>query len=111
MRKNRHSVVAAAAMAALLGSMSRAATLNWDADGVAPVNGDSGTWDTASSRWEDGAGNYTTWSNLNPDTAVFGGTAGTVTLAESITATTITFNSSNYVIDLGTNNLTVTGMT
>ena len=87
-----------------------AATLTWNADGVAgDPTGGTGTWDTASSLW-DNAGTMTTWSSATPDSALFGGTAGTVTLGGAITAGTLTFNTASYVLDLGANALTFTSL-
>ncbi len=100
-----------AAVAAALASSSNApaAVLAWDADGALPLSGGSGPWNTTSALWTADAGaSFTTWSNANPDSAVFGGTAGTVTLAEAITAGSLTFNTSSYVIDLNGSNLTQT---
>lgn len=78
-----------------------AATLVWDADGTsgAPTGG-TGQWDTASLLWDDG-GTITTWNNATPDSAVFGGSAGDVTLAEPITAATISVDTAGYAL-LGT---------
>ena len=78
-----------------------AASLVWDADGVsgAPVGG-SGVWNTSSALWDDG-GTMTAWNNATPDSALFGGTAGTVTLAAPIIADTIAFNTAGYAL-LGT---------
>jgi autotransporter-associated beta strand protein len=61
-------------------------------------------------RWFDGTNNVL-WNNATPDDAVFGSTAGTVSLGESITAQTITLNSQAYVIDLNGFNLTINGTT
>jgi fibronectin-binding autotransporter adhesin len=92
---------------------AHATVLNWDADGVTPVNGGSGTWNTTNLRWEDSTnpGTYVNWNNATPDSAVFGGTAGTVNLGEAITAAAVSFNTANYILDLSGNNLTVTGAT
>ena len=37
--------------AVVLSSTALAQSLQWDANAIAPVNGGSGTWDTAASRW------------------------------------------------------------
>jgi autotransporter-associated beta strand protein len=109
MRKNAKKVLAAAVMAvAFAGSSANATALNWDADGVTPVNGGTGTWDTSSPRWEN-AGVYSTWNNGTPDDANFGASAGTVTLGTAITAGSMSFTANPYVIDLNGNNLTVNG--
>ncbi|MCS7306278.1 MAG: autotransporter-associated beta strand repeat-containing protein, partial [Thermoguttaceae bacterium] len=81
----------------------------WDADGTAPVNGGSGTWNTTSPLWTDlpSGGTYGTWSNAANMTAHFAGTGGTVTLAEPITARALGFYTGGYTI-AGTNTLTLT---
>jgi autotransporter-associated beta strand protein len=78
---------------------SRAAeTLTWQANGS--TAGGAGTWDTQALKWNAGpnspANQY--WSNSWNDTAVFGGTGGTVTLASPISAGRMTFNSTGYTI-------------
>ncbi len=87
-----------------------AATYYWD-DGTVTVNGASGggtgTWTVGAAGWEDGS-SAQNWADSND--AVFGGTAGTVTLGGAITAGTLTFNTANYVLDLGANALTFTSL-
>jgi fibronectin-binding autotransporter adhesin len=100
-----------ASVAAILATVmpATAATLAWDADGVAPVNGGSGLWNTSALTWTpDAGGSYSMWNNGAPDSAIFGGTSGTVTLAEAIVASSLTFNTSSYVIDLNGSDLTQT---
>lgn len=63
--------------------------------------GGSGNWDTATANWSGGV-----WNNGALDTAVFGGTAGTVSLTQPITAGGLFFQSSGYVIDGNTLTLT-----
>lgn len=58
----------------------------------------SKTWDTSASNWGTRSGGpytTTTWNNATPDSAVFEGTVGTVTLGEPITVKNITFTSKN----------------
>src|SRR5688500_6375497 len=100
MVKHRKIAVAAALVAAGLTATSlSAATLAWDPDGTAPVNGGSGTWNTSSAFWTaDDGGSYTNWSNATPDSAIFGGTAGTVSLGSAITAAALTFDANDYII-------------
>jgi fibronectin-binding autotransporter adhesin len=85
-------------------------TLNWDAGITGGPGGGTGTWDTTSMAWFDGTNNVL-WSNATPDDAVFGGTAGTVSLGTAITTQTVLLNSQNYVIDLNGFNLTINGTT
>jgi len=74
------------------------ATLTWDPDAVvgAPYGG-VGTWDTSASVW-DNAGVLQAWNNGSLDTALFGGTVGTVTLGAPITAGGLIFNSNGYSV-------------
>ncbi|WP_395736178.1 beta strand repeat-containing protein [Prosthecobacter sp.] len=67
-----------------------AATFYWDSDGSVSGNnavlgtnlGGTGTWDAASLLWYNALNNTDgSWPNVTSDTAVFYGTAGTVTLA------------------------------
>jgi fibronectin-binding autotransporter adhesin len=70
----------------------------------------TGTWDTAATNWGSSQGGpYTgsTWSNATPDSAVFEGVAGTVTLGEAITAAGLTFDVDGYT--LTANTLTLSG--
>src|SRR5438045_6186027 len=101
MRTNRKAILMAAVMAAGLATQSlRATTLTWDADAAGSLLGGTGTWDTVTALWTPDGVSYVTWSNSNPDSPVFGGTAGTVTLAEPITTSGITLNTTNYDLDL-----------
>ena len=89
--------VAACLLVACLAQNSLAVNFNWD--------GGSGNWNTTDTNWNSGG----TWTDGN--TAVFGGTAGTVTLTENIQVEAgagITFNSPGYTIDVGSNQLTWT---
>ncbi|OYV01069.1 MAG: hypothetical protein CFE26_23300, partial [Verrucomicrobiales bacterium VVV1] len=54
-----------------------AATLTWDASGIAttaPTDG-AGTWDTSAVNWNNGSGDVA-WPNTNADIAVFGSLNG-----------------------------------
>lgn len=80
-------------------SVTQAATYNW--------NGSSGDWDTTTANWT-GAG--TIWTNTGTDNdAVFGGSAGTVTLTTGISASDLTFNTTGYTVQ--SNTLTLNGTT
>ena len=87
---------------------AQAATYYWD-DGSVTVDGASGggtgTWTVGAAGWEDGS-IAQNWANSND--AVFGGTAGTLTLGGAITAGSITFNTAGYLLDTGANALTAT---
>ncbi|KRC81464.1 hypothetical protein ASE13_03470 [Sphingomonas sp. Root241] len=109
-----------AAVALALPSIAHAqdANRNWDANGTAVGNGGTGTWSTnpvpANQTWSpnsDGvSGPYTVWDNTLLDNAIFGGTAGTVTLATPITVHNITFQTNNGYVLTG-NTLTLAGTT
>lgn len=90
-----------------------AADRYWDPNATAVGRGGAGTWNTTSSLWSpsgDGvSGPYSAWSNGTLDKAIFGGTAGTVTLGTPITANGLTFETSGYVLNSGT--LTLGGTT
>lgn len=85
-----------------------AATFYWDA-GTVTVNGASeggtGAWTVGAAGWENGT-SAQNWANGNA--AVFGGTAGTVTLGGAISATSATFSTAGYVVDAAGFNLTLT---
>jgi len=72
-------------------------------DGVS--QGGTATWNTSATNWDRGFGYAAPvpWNNSNFATAVFGGTAGTVTLGEAITAGGIT-SGVNYTLS-GANTL------
>src|SRR5262245_43677363 len=86
-----------------LALQARAQTLNWDANGTLPVNGNdtvtpaNNVWDTTSLRWYNGTV-YSAWNNAALSDAVFSGTAGTVTLGVPITAHNLTFSANNYIL-------------
>ncbi len=69
-------------------SSARSATFPWD--------GGAGTWDASATNWTGVA-----WGNTNADEAVFGGTAGTVTIntGSGVTANKLTFNLDGYIVN------------
>jgi hypothetical protein len=82
-----------------------AQTLTWGATG----GGGTGTWDTSASNWFNGSA-AVPWTQGN--SAVFGGTAGTVTLGAPITVQNMTFSTDGYTITGTTlNPLTLSGST
>jgi fibronectin-binding autotransporter adhesin len=91
------SLVAALLLTSLLAAHVRAADLQWGSGGA----GGTGTWNTTSSNWYNGTVN-TNWNSVTPDSAIFGGAAGTVTLGEPITVRNLTFNTGGYTIAGGT---------
>jgi len=88
--------------------------LTWDADGVFNngTTGGTGTWDATNARWDNGAADGI-WPNTNPnaDTAVFSGTAGTVTLSGTVNVNALTFASSGYTIGATGQTLSFNGTT
>ena len=72
--------------------------LQWDPAGA--NLGGNGTWDTTSQVWRNAQGQMQTWQN--GDNAVFSGTAGTVSISGSISADSITFQTSGYTLQGGT---------
>ncbi|WP_395736451.1 autotransporter-associated beta strand repeat-containing protein [Prosthecobacter sp.] len=104
--------LAAILIAVLCSSGSlQAAVLTWDitqGDG-ATITGGTGIWTDASGNWNNGVTDVN-WSNATPDSAIFGGTAGTITLGSPITVGNMTFNA-NYTIAGGGNNLTLSNTT
>ncbi|MFZ2278158.1 MAG: autotransporter-associated beta strand repeat-containing protein [Prosthecobacter sp.] len=94
-----------------MGAVSQAATLTWDTvtgDGGI-ITGGSGTWTDGLGNWNTGSGD-TLWNNSTPDSAIFGGTAGTVTLGGAVTAGNMVFNSA-YTVLGGGNTLTLANST
>lgn len=109
-------LVAAAALTIASSQALAQTTLYWDGGTVnIPSNGNgasaggAGTWNTTILNWDVGVAPHVAWDNTAPlDTAVFGGTAGTVTLGTSISADTININTAGYAISpSATNQLTV----
>ncbi|OYW76003.1 MAG: hypothetical protein B7Z37_10695 [Verrucomicrobia bacterium 12-59-8] len=87
----------------------RGADLTWDGDTTtAGLQDGAGTWNASdTNRWfNTTASGYQVWSSANPDLAIFGvgsGTAGTVTLGESLTASGLRFEAA------GSGSYTLTG--
>lgn len=74
----------------------------------------TGTWNTTTQNWgTSNGGPYTDaiWSNLSQDSAIFQGTAGTVTLGGAITAAGLTFAVDGYTVTGNTLTLSGSGPT
>ncbi len=76
----------------------------WDANGTAVGSGGTGTWNLANLNWSpngDGVSGpfVEPWANGDLDNAVFGGTAGTVTVGVPVTVGNITFSSAGYTLN------------
>ncbi|MCF7785606.1 MAG: autotransporter-associated beta strand repeat-containing protein [Prosthecobacter sp.] len=94
-----------------MGPILQAATLTWDtgAGDGGTITGGSGTWTDGLGNWNTGSGD-TTWNSATPDAAIFGGTAGTVTLGGAVTVGNMVFNSV-YTVAGGGNTLTLSNST
>lgn len=96
-----------------VGTATAAVDRYWDPNGTSVGRGGTGTWNATSSFWSpsgDGvSGPYSMWNNGTLDTAIFGGTAGTVTLGSTITVGGVTFETNGYVLNGST--LTLGGVT
>jgi len=102
---NKQMVGVFLALVTMIVARVGAADLYWSANGT--TQGGAGTWNTSDTRWGSSAGGPfgATWNNGNTVTAIFGGTAGTVTLGVSITNGGLQFNTTGYTISIGANNL------
>jgi autotransporter-associated beta strand protein len=86
-------------------------TMDIGSNGNGASQGGAGTWNTTIKNWDAGASPHVAWVNASHDIAVFGGTAGTVTLG------TLQFNSAaasggttySGILTPGGNNLDLTG--
>lgn len=91
---------------------AQAGSLTWDgSDTSTPgAQGGNGTWDTSILNWWNGSANIG-WpvSGMDND-AVFGGTAGTVSLGSANTANDLTFNTTGYILS-GAQTLALNGTT
>lgn len=89
-----------------------AGVLNWDSSPTVPDGlsaGGSGMWDLTNNapglnEWDSGSA-YVPWNNLGFDTAVLGGTSGTVSVSGTIVTGGLEFRTSDYVLTGGTLNL------
>jgi autotransporter-associated beta strand protein len=96
---------AAMAVAMALPVSVQAAPYYWDGtDSSANADGGNGPWDTSTLNWDtaSSAGAATNWINANNDTAVFAGTAGTVSLSTGITVGGMQFDIAGYIIQSNT---------
>ena len=110
--KTAGRLAAVAAVVCAAGSVARAATYTWDVNGSAAGTGGAGNWDNSSPFWTPDGSTYTAWPNASggTTTALFGGTAGIVTLAAPITVNAINFTAANYSItNTGSGSLTFNG--
>ncbi len=100
-------LLCSASLAAVLACVPVAAHAEdryWDANGTAVGSGGSGTWNLANLNWSpngDGVSGpfVEPWVNGDLDNAIFGGTAGTITVGVPVTVGNITFSSAGYVLN------------
>jgi|GEM_PF-3130475 len=89
-------------------TIASSASIHWDANGTTAGDGGAGTWDTTTgSRFKNSAAGTTffRWVNSstgNNHTAVFGGTAGTVTVSGGVTASGLQFTTTGYTLTAST---------
>jgi fibronectin-binding autotransporter adhesin len=89
-------------------TIASAASIHWDSNGSTTGDGGTGTWDTTTNdRFKNSAAGTTRfrWVNSstgNDHTAVFGGTAGTVSVSGGVTASGMQFDVSGYTIQSST---------
>ncbi len=96
-------------------SSAFAADVTWDVTpgtvgvGNGTITGGAGTWNTTNGNWTTDAGaNNVAWNNANNDVAIFGGTAGSVTLGSNVTVGGMTFNTDGYSIAAGSGPFSIT---
>ena len=92
---------------------TRAATLYWDGnDTTANADGGTGTWGGATTNWDSALsnGSAAAWASSPADTAILGGTAGTITLGANVTVAGLTASVDNYIIAGGGFTLTSGGV-
>ena len=113
--KNRSNPLFQIIAALALSVPAHATIFHWDgSDTSANADGGAGNWNALLTNWDNlaTAGNDTAWpaSSTLDDDAVFGGTAGTVTLdAGGVTANSLAFNTAGYTLTGG--QLTLDGIT
>jgi fibronectin-binding autotransporter adhesin len=110
------SLIGMATVALAFPSNLSAANYQWDINDSTAGLGGTGTWDTTNTFWDllalgadDGSDATTAYTFTNADLAVFGGTAGTVTLGTGITVNGLRIDTAGYVIT--GNTLTLAGTT
>ncbi len=82
--------------------------LRWDTDPLSSgAQGGTGTWNTTESGFWNGAANVA-WDNARNDVAIFGDSAGTVTVG-TVAASALRFDTAGYTLAGGTITLTGSG--
>jgi len=107
MSRLKKRALLATSVSILTGSLAHSANITWDitpgivGGGDSAITGGTGTWNLTSGDWSiDGGVTDFAWSNLTNalDTAVFGGTAGTVTVSGPINLGGMTFSLAGYTV-------------
>jgi autotransporter-associated beta strand protein len=90
---------------------AQAQTLYWDADATANATlGGTGNWDAGTSNWSTDVGNTSLQAWAPGGSAVFQGTAGTVTINSSnVTASGLTFATAGYILARSGSNTLILG--
>ncbi len=107
--KSESRLIVVLALAAMLGAggnaPAQAANRWWDGgtadiltDGNGLSGGTAGNWNETLLNWDAGAVPHVAWVNSNNDTAIFGGTAGTVTLTAPVTVGGLQFSTTAYTL-------------
>jgi autotransporter-associated beta strand protein len=96
-----------AGMSVIAINSAAAASLSWSSTGNSTLGG-TGTWDLSTPNWWNGSSGVV-WTDTagTADIAIFGGTAGTVTLGQNLGALGLVFNTTGYTIAAGANTLTL----
>jgi len=105
-RQMTRHILTIAALAGIWVSTTFAGVLYWDANGATAGTGGTGDWNTTdTTTWRNGSAGGTQQAWVNQNNAVFGGTAGTVTLKENITVGNgsvgdiLKFDTWNYIVN------------
>ena len=109
MKKSIVNKIISASLVLAGGVLSAGAQFAWD-PGLTGGSGGAGTWNLTSAIWYNGATDirWTDTAAPGTNTAVFGGTAGTVTLGASLVASNLVFTTPGYTLS-GTGPLTLGG--
>ena len=111
----RPAALAASIFFGLVASSQGQTTYFWDG-GASDIAGNgngasnptaNGTWNTTIKNWESGATPYVAWSNSSLDTAVFAGTARTVTLG-TVSVGTLNVRTNTYIFGTAVNSGSMT---
>lgn len=103
-------ILTSACVLALLSAPLEAADIYWDGPNTSPtgsITGGSGTWDNSLTNWTNATGTSNkAWDAA--DSAIFSGSAGTVSVTESIAASGIAFQTDGYALT-GSGALSING--